>query len=86
MKKAGVFKFSGYQVFEKVRAGKCGGGLMTIVDVNLNPVVIEEHDDEEILNVEAVLPVGKVNLINAYGPQEYDSINSKIKCWKTLMK
>ena len=39
MRKTGLIKFPGYQVIEKIRKDKCGGGLMTVVDVDLNPVV-----------------------------------------------
>ena len=79
-----MFQHTGYQVFEKVRNEKFGGGLMTIVDTDLNPVIVDDFDDVEILNVEAMLPSGTVNLINAYGPQEYDSVHTKIHFWKSL--
>ena len=85
-KKIGRLKFPGYQVFEKIRKDKCGGGLMSVVDNNLNPVLIETNEDVEMLVVDSSLPVGSIVLINAYGPQESDTILTKVKFWGSLQK
>ena len=37
-RKKGLFKIQGYQIFERVRENKSGGGLLTAVDNNLDPV------------------------------------------------
>ena len=42
VKKAGKIKLKGYQIFEKTRTLGGGGGLLTAVDQNLNPVLIKE--------------------------------------------
>ena len=52
--RSGLFKLPGYQTFEKVRKNKRGGGLLTAVDEDLNPVLISQcKDDIEILVVKA---------------------------------
>ena len=40
LRKCGTVKLNEYQVFEKVRSG-LGGGLLTAINTNLNPVLIE---------------------------------------------
>ena len=51
-KKAGMLKIPGYQTFEKVRTHKGGGGLLTAVVEDLNPVVISNcKDDIEIMKL-----------------------------------
>ena len=63
-------KIENYQIFETIRNGY-GGGLMTAVDANLEPALIEAANDEcEILVVQIKLGGSKVRIINCYGPQE----------------
>ena len=81
VRKAGMLKFTGYQTFENVRSDKLGGGLLTAVDINLKPVLVNVKEDVELINVEIVKPIGSVNVLNAYVPQEYDPVSSKIKFW-----
>ena len=51
-RKMGSMKIENYQIFEKIRNG-FGGGLLTAVDSNLEPVLIEVSNDEsEILVVQ----------------------------------
>ena len=70
-KKMGILKLPGYQNFEKIRNGKAGGGLLTSVLEDLNPILISTtKDDIEILTVEASVGFGKIRIINGYGPQE----------------
>ena len=40
VRKLGSLKLKGYQIFENIRTGVGGGGLLTAVDQNLNPVLI----------------------------------------------
>ena len=48
-----------------------GGGLLTAVDQDLEPVLISDGGDEnEILVVQANLGNQEIRIINAYGPQE----------------
>ena len=73
--KIGLIKLPGYQVFEKIRQNRGGGGLLTCVDVDLNPVLVSScKDGAEILTVEISIENKKIRIINGYGPQEDDEI------------
>ena len=71
LRKTGILKLHGYQVFEKVRSG-LGGGLLTAVDEKLLPVLIStgKKDASEILVVQVKSENHSIRIINAYGPQE----------------
>ena len=59
----GTIKIEGFDTFEfnrKTNGG--GGGLLTAIDQNYNPVLISEHDDTEILVVEATIGENKIVL------------------------
>ena len=73
----GKIKLSDYVIFERVRKVCGGGGLLTAVHKNLNPVSVGDDSEEEVLVVEAQLLDKKVRFINAYGPQEDEVENSK---------
>ena len=68
----GKVKLPGFVIFEKLRKYAGGGGLMTAVHENLNPMLIEEDDeDTEILTVDISYQNISIRTINAYAPQEY---------------
>ena len=68
-------KLSGYEMFERIRTGQ-GGGLLTAVSFDLDPVLISDGGDEnEILVVQAKLGRQVLRIINAYGPQESETRN-----------
>ena len=73
----GKIKLSDYVIFERVRKVCGGGGLLTAVHKNLNPVSVGDDSEEEVLVVEAQLLDKKVRFINAYEPQENEVENSK---------
>ena len=78
-------KIPGYQAFDKVRSIKGGGGLLTMVDEDLNPVLVSQgNDDVEILVVEANIGEKKLRIINAYGPQEDDNSQDILSFWQEL--
>ena len=78
-------KLSGYGVFEKVRKTQNGGGLLTAVNLNLDPVEIESVNEEvEILIVQCQIEKMKLRVINAYGPQEDDPFEKRALFWQTL--
>ena len=78
-KRKNKLKLDGYVIFEKLRKDACGGGLLTAVHRNLDPVSVGDGNEEvEVLVVEAKLQSKKVRLINAYGPQE-DEIEDQRK-------
>ena len=81
--KIGLVKLPGYQLFEKTRKNRGGGGLLTCVDENTNPVLISNcKDDTEILTVEANMENKKIRIINGYGPQEDDDIQDILGFWQ----
>ena len=65
-----------------------GGGLVTLVHVNLNSVQIplssETKASENILVTEADLGKQRIRFINAYGPQETASKEAKIDFFSLL--
>ena len=78
------FKLDNYQVFEKRREG-AGGGLLTAIDHNLDPVLIQSDDEDcEILVVQCNLGKQKIRIINGYGPQEDDPLVKRMKFWETI--
>ena len=84
-KKTGTIKMKGFQTFEKVRKNKGGGGLLTAVCDDLDPVLVSQgNEDIEIIVVEANLGIKKLRIINAYGPQEDDNIDDILNFWQEL--
>ena len=84
LRKSGTVKLDNYQVFEKIRTGM-GGGLLTAVNQNLNPVLIEAVSEEsEILVVQCQIGVHKVRIINGYGPQEDEPAANRLAFWQSL--
>ena len=75
--KKGKIKVDDYVIFECVRKNGCGGGLLTAVHKNLNPVSIGDNTDDEVLVVHATIMNKKVRFINGYGPQEDETEKSK---------
>ena len=83
-RKPGNLKLENYQTFEKTRIG-FGGGLLTAVDKNLEPVLIEvENEDEEILVVQVKICGSNIRIINGYGPQEDDPTAKKLSFWQSM--
>ena len=86
-RKLGSVKLQGYQIFEKLRTGIAGGGLLTAVDENLAPVLIStgKEDESEILTVQVKAGQHDIRIINAYGPQEDDGSKQEIyKFWQEV--
>ena len=78
-------KIPGYQNFERIRNGKSGGGLLTCIIEDLNPVLINTaNEDIELMTVEVNIGSEKIRIINGYGPQEHDDTNSIISFWQEL--
>ena len=85
MNNIGNIKVPGYQVFEKVRKNKKGGGLLTAADNNLNPILISSKDDEnEILTIQVDIGQNKLRIINGYGPQEDDENQRILGFWQEI--
>ena len=69
----GMIKIPGYVIFETISSSKQGGSLLTGVPENLEPVLIFEDENLEILVVQIKMRSMFIRIINAYGPQEYTS-------------
>ena len=71
-------------MFEKLRPG-LGGGLLTAIKDNLNPVLISPiNEEEEILVIQCQLNEMKVRIINGYGPQDDDTAINRLNFWMSL--
>ena len=69
MKKTGKLQLQDFVIFEKIRENNDGGGLMTLVHENFEPIMIpDEHT--EFLVVDIFGHFGPIRTINCYGPQE----------------
>ena len=78
------FQLANYQVFQKNRNGS-GGGLLTAIDPNLNPMLIASKNEEaEILTVQIELNKNKLRIINGYGPQDDDTQQNRFNFWSGL--
>ena len=77
-------KLADYVIFEHIRNKIGGGGLLTAVHKNLNPVSIGNEEEEEVLTVQASIMNRKVRFINAYGPQETSPEETKAMFFNKL--
>lgn len=76
-------KIPGYQVFEKIRTDKGGGGLLMAADLNINPMLIgSDTDDEvEVMMIQVSTGHHKKRIINGYRPQEDDDNMEILRFW-----
>ena len=82
MTKPGLIKIPGYQVFERIRTAKKGGGLLTAADENLDPVLVSTGSDEtETMTIQIKVADKNIRIINGYGPQEDDTNNNILNYW-----
>ena len=81
-------RVKGYDVFEKVRKNKGGGGVMIAIkdDILTTPVEVspQEDDEVEILTVEIELQGLTLRILTAYGPQEEENDDKINKFYCTL--
>ena len=85
--KKGQIKMDNYCVFETVRGVSEGGGLLTMVHENFEPVLIPNTDHKNSVNilvVEANLGKSRIRYINAYGVQENCTISDKMDFYSSL--
>ena len=78
------FEIPGYQVFLQNRDG-FGGGLVTAIDENLASVLISTSGSE-ILVVQVRLGHRDIRIINGYGPQENENVQTIFEFWQNLEK
>ena len=84
LRKMGSIKLAEYQIFEKIRPG-LGGGLLSAIKSNLNPVLISPvNENVEILVVQCMVNDLQIRVINGYGPQDDEPLASRLEFWNTL--
>ena len=80
--KKGQITLKNYCSFESIREQGLGGGLLTMIHENFEPVQIPIKNNstmsENVLVVEANLGNSRVRCINAYGVQESGPMSDKI--------
>ena len=83
--KEGLIKFQNdqnYQIFEKLRETKSGGGLAIGAVNSLNPIWLGDGgSDVEAISIQISVQGMNIRVSNAYGPQEYDNVQKKINFW-----
>ena len=80
----GSIKINNYQEFEKIRPG-LGGGLLTGIKENLNPVLISPcNEDAEILVILCQINDQNICIINGYGSQDDDELTRRLHFWMSL--
>ena len=85
LRKMGKLQYKGYTIFELIRKQSAGGGLAILTKSDLEPIWVSEGDDEvEILVIEVHIENYPIKIINAYCPQESDSIERKASFWARL--
>jgi hypothetical protein len=84
----GQIKVENYNIFENLRGQAEGGGLLTMVHENFEPVLIPRKESskmqENILVVEANLGKSRIRYINAYGVQENAPGSEKMEFYAFL--
>ena len=77
----GLIKLPQYEIFEVLRKSGQGGEILTGVHKSLQPILISDDDELEILTVQVTLGKYSCRFINAYGPIEgtYNFIFCKIR-------
>ena len=80
----GLLKIPQYVIFEVTRNCKEGGSLMTGAHENLNPVLIFEDQELEILVIQIQVNNLPIRIINAYGPQEYANHEKIVSFYSTI--
>ena len=85
-RKQGLIKLKGYQIFEKIRKNCMGGGLLTAIEEDLEPVLISTGEDEEneLITVQINVAGEAIRIINAYGPQEDENDQKILSFWTEI--
>ena len=86
LKRKNQIRLEKYEIFEKVRKHKGGGGIMIGIskDMVRKPVEVSLQDDVEILVIEIELGDLTVRFLTAYGPQEEDKEENINKFYNSL--
>ena len=83
-KKKGKLVIDDWEIFESIR-NKASGGTMIGVHKALQPVLVEEYNDDfELLIVETNIKGREVRIISGYGPQESWSLEDRLPFFQAL--
>ena len=83
--KEGSIKFDNFQIFEKTRETKSGGGLLVGALKDLNPIWIGDGGSTaEAMSIKVSVKDMDIRVVNAYGPQEYADNEKKTCFWEYL--
>ena len=74
----------GFETFEHVRTEKSGGGLLTAIHSDLNPFLVYDDAEIELVVVQIEIENISIRVFNAYGPQEDDDSTKKDLFWQTI--
>ena len=81
----GKLKFQNYELFEMVREGKEGGGLLIGCIPELKPVLASKGTNEvEAMSVDIYVKTMKIRCVVAYGCQENSPVEKKKEFWNFL--
>ena len=79
----GRVQLKDFEIFESIRDHNLGGGLLTAVHKNFEPVECES-ENQDVLVVQCKISSYQVNLINGYGPQEADTLTEKMNFFNSF--
>ena len=77
-------KLKDYEIFEHIRKDSGGGGILLALHRSLEPVIVSEGNEDEVITVEAKLGSQRVRFITAYGPQETSPEAAKSSFYQCL--
>ena len=83
LRKGRTINLKEFIIFEKNRENNSGGGLMTIIHKNMQPIEITD-DHSEFLQVDINGGFGSIRTINCYGPQENLTIETRTEFFLEL--
>ena len=80
-------KMNNFVIYEKIRESREGGGVAIAARTDLNPVLTAEGEDNiEAITIDIFPSKMVISCTSAYGPQQKDKLDKKIKFWAYLDK
>ena len=81
----GKISIPGYEVIEHLRGeNRGGGGLLTAALTDLNPTLVADDANVDLLVIQVDVGDQKIRILNGYGPQEVDDAITINSFWQTL--
>ena len=80
-----TLKMKGFNIFDKVRVNKGGGGVAIAAKTELNPVLVSEaRGDIDAITIDINTKNISIACTSAYGPQNSASVETKTQFWDYL--